>query len=348
MSWFRRLSRDRTSKFEDDYSRDYPEPQQHIRPQSNKENKSFVAQKDSQYNPTLDMMRRSQPEPNHYDQNHYSSSQPQVDRGVNGDAAMDSPMDFAPAPDMLTRAFNEALKPYTERINLMQADIDSANAEINRLESEKAALHNWIDKRGLRPDLPSELSSLIASNSPVAASTLATQLDRKMTMINFSLHHLADSLPTPIPASTVTATLATLLPKITYLSTLPTGPAFAFESLIKLAGNLNSHNSGEETEVDRSTIADFYTDLDDAMVGVVGKRVVAVAEGEDAWEVTRDIRRLEKTAVFLQKEMGVRNYFLRSRETMRGEGSRLNNNNNSSNFATGNGDGMTHYSPESR
>ena len=265
-------------------------------------------------------------------------------RSMNGDGAMDSTSNFAPAPDMLTRAFNEALKPYTERINLMQADIDAANAEINKLESEKAALHNWIDKRGLRPDLPSELSSSIAANSPVAASTLATQLDRKMTMINFSLHHLADSLPTPIPASTVTTTLGTLLPKITYLSTLPTGPAFAFESLIKLAGNLNSHNSGEETEVDRATIADFYNDLDDAMVGVAGKRVVAIAEGEETWDTTRDIRRLEKTAVFLQKEMGVRNYFLRSREVMRGEGSRMGGNN----FTTSNGEGMTHYSPDSR
>ncbi|MCJ1323453.1 hypothetical protein MMC10_000113 [Thelotrema lepadinum] len=344
MSWFRRLSRDRSSKFDDDYHRDYQEPQQHIRPQSHQETRSFSAQKDSQYNPSAEMMRRSQPEPHQYDQNHYSSSQPQMGRSMNGDGAMDSTSNFAPAPDMLTRAFNEALKPYTERINLMQADIDAANAEINKLESEKAALHNWIDKRGLRPDLPSELSSSIAANSPVAASTLATQLDRKMTMINFSLHHLADSLPTPIPASTVTTTLGTLLPKITYLSTLPTGPAFAFESLIKLAGNLNSHNSGEETEVDRATIADFYNDLDDAMVGVAGKRVVAIAEGEETWDTTRDIRRLEKTAVFLQKEMGVRNYFLRSREVMRGEGSRMGGNN----FTTSNGEGMTHYSPDSR
>ena len=250
---------------------------------------------------------------------------------------------MAPAPDMLTRAFNDALKPYTDRINLLQADLDNANAQINRLEGEKAALHNWIDKRGLRPDLPSDLSSSIAENSPVAASTLATQLDRKMTMINFSLHHLADSLPTPIPATTVTNTLSTLLPKISYLSTLHTGPAFAFESLIKLAGNLNSHNSGEETESDRATIADFYSDLDDTMVGVVGKRVVAVAEGEESWDVTKDIRRLEKTAAFLRKEMGVRNYFLRSLETMRGD-SRTSN----VNPGFGNGEPMSHYSPDSR
>ena len=345
MSWFRRLSRDRTSKFEDDYSRDYQEPQQYNRPQSNQETKSFAAQKASEYHQSSEMMRRSQPEPQSFDNNHYASSQPQMGRTTNGNVAAEGLPNFEPAPDMLTRAFNESLKPYTERISLLQQDLDAANAEINKLESEKAALHNWIDKRGLRPDLPSELSSSIAANSPVAASTLATQLDRKMTMINFSLHHLADSLPTPIPASTVTTTLATLLAKITYLSTLPTGPSFAFESLIKLAGNLNSHNSGEETDVDRNTIADFYNDLDDTMVGVVGKRVVAVAEGEENWDVTRDIRRLDKTAAFLTKEMGVRNYFIRSREVMRGQGSRVGSTNN---FATSNGEGMTHYSPDSR
>ena len=250
------------------------------------------------------------------------------------DMSNGSPGGFEPTPDPLTRAFNDALKPYMERINLLQGDIDEANNRINlmkndldnanthvsRLESEKASLHNWIDKRGLRPDLPTDLSQSIADTSPVAASTLATQLDRKMTMINFSLHHLADSLPNPIPASTVTDTLSTLLPKISYLSTLPTGPAFAFESLIKLAGNLNSHNSGEETEEDRNKIAQFYGDLDDTMENVVRKRIVAVAEGEEQWEVAKDIRRLEKTSAFLKKEMGVRNYFLRSLDIMRGTG----------------------------
>lgn len=238
---------------------------------------------------------------------------------------------FEPTPDPLTRAFNDAIKPYLERINLLQGDVDeannrinllkndldNANAHVNRLENEKASFHNWIDKRGLRPDLPTDLSQSIADTSPVAASTLATQLDRKMTMINFSLHHLADSLPNPIPASTVTDTLSTLLPKISYLSTLPTGPAFAFESLTKLAGNLNSHNSGEETEGERNKIAQFYADLDDTMEHVVRKRIDAVADGEEQWEVGKDIRRLEKTSAFLKKEMGVRNYFLRSLDLMR-------------------------------
>ena len=243
---------------------------------------------------------------------------------------------MASAPDPLTRAFNEALKPYHEQLSVLQGELDTANARIQALESERAVLHNWIDKRGLRPDLPNDVAS-IGPSTPIAASTLATQLDRKMTMINYSLHHLADSLPTPLPSSTVTSTLSSLLPKISYLSTLPTGPSFAFESIIKLGGNLNSHHSGEETEVDHASIAEFYSDIDDVMVNIVGKRVVGIAEGEEEWDVGRDVKRLEKTGQFLKKEMGVRNYFLRSLDVMKGQGRN-----------TRGEEAMTRYSDDSR
>ena len=333
MSWLRRLSRDRTSKLDPDYQT--IDNNNNFRPQTSYiDTKQPAVTKDSHYPTTPDnnMMRRSQQEERRFS----SPSRPQhnvgSDEGANHAA---SPM--APAPDPLTRAFNEALKPFNEKISLLQADLDVANAQVHALEAEKAALHNWIDKRGLRPDLPSDLSSSLATQSPVAASTLATQLDRKMTMLNYSLHNLADSVTTPLPSSTVTNTLSTLLPKITYLSTLPAGPAFAFESLIKLAGNLNSHNSGEETDVDRATVAEFYNHLDDVMVSVAGKRMAGITEGEEDWDVIRDVRRLEKTAAFLKKEMGVRNYFLRSLEVMRGDGR---------NAMTG--EGMTRYSEESR
>ena len=338
MSWLRRLSRDRNSKLDSDFQTVDSHNNNNIaafRPQTSYvDTKQAAPTKDSHYPTTPDnnMMRRSQQEERHFS----SPPRPQQNVGSN-EAANRTTSNMAQAPDPLTRAFNEALKPYHERISLLQADLDAANAQIHALEAEKAALHNWIDKRGLRPDLPSDLSSSLATQSPVAASTLATQLDRKMTMLNYSLHNLADSMPIPLPASTVTNTLSALLPKISYLSTLPAGPAFAFESLIKLAGNLNSHNSGEETDVDRATIAEFYNDLDDVMVGVAGKRVVGITEGEEDWDVVRDVRRLEKTAAFLKKEMGVRNYFLRSLEVMRGEGR---------NMTTG--EGMTRYSEDSR
>lgn len=332
MSWLRRLSRDRSSKYEPEYQQPETNYRSDRPPTSYTESRQSAPTKDTQYPTTPEMLRRSQQEQKNHSFAPHGAPPASSDDGTMHTATM------AAAPDPLTRAFNEAIKPYHEKMSLLQADLDNANAQIHSLEAEKAALHNWIDKRGLRPDLPSDLSAGLATQSPVAASTLATQLDRKMTMLNFSLHHLADALPTPVPASTVTNTLAALLPKISYLSTLPAGSPFAFEALIKLAGNLNSHHSGEETDVDRASIAEFYTDLDDIMANVVGKRLMGISDGEEDWDVGRDVRRLEKTAAFLKKEMGVRNYFLRSLDVMRGE----------SRDGAGNAEGTTRYSEESR
>jgi len=191
------------------------------------------------------------------------------------------------------------------------------------------------------------------SSSPIAASTFSSQLERKMTMLNYDLHRLADSLPSPIPMSTVTSTLATLLPSIAHLSTLSQGAPLAFELLIKLAGNLNSHNTGktlsfslslpctitnmpegEESESDSRTIAEFYTRLDESMVDVIRRRLEQSNAGEEnpEWKITRDVKRLENTGDFLRKEMNLGNYFVRSLEVLRYEVKR-------------GGEGMTRYSP---
>jgi hypothetical protein len=154
-----------------------------------------------------------------------------------------------------------------------------------------------------------------------------------MTMLNYDLHRLADSLPTPIAMSTVTTTLATLLPSITHLSTLSQGAPLAFELLIKLAGNLNSHNTGEESEADARTVAEFYTRLDESMVDVIRRRIEQGNAGEESpeWKITRDVKRLESTGEFLRKEMGLNNYFVRSLDVLRYEVKR--------------GEGHTRYSP---
>lgn len=57
----------------------------------------------------------------------------------------------AQAPDTLTRAFNEAIKPYVEQIDILKNDLEDANQRVQELESERADMHAWIDKRGLRP-----------------------------------------------------------------------------------------------------------------------------------------------------------------------------------------------------
>ena len=65
---------------------------------------------------------------------------------------------MAQIPDPLTRAFNEAIKPYLEQIELLKNDLEDAHQQIQQYESERADMHAWIDKRGLRPG---KMSSII-------------------------------------------------------------------------------------------------------------------------------------------------------------------------------------------
>lgn len=55
------------------------------------------------------------------------------------------------APDLLTRAFNEALRPYTTKLEEMENEIADLHFEIERMTSQQREVHAWIDKRGLRP-----------------------------------------------------------------------------------------------------------------------------------------------------------------------------------------------------
>ncbi|MCJ1285309.1 hypothetical protein MMC26_004649 [Xylographa opegraphella] len=337
MSWLRRLSRDRNSKGEQDFQQQKP---MSFRPSSSyadnnsnhNTNQPFSPLKDSQFSSSnhnsqdmLQSYRRAAP------QDQYSSQGRPLDSS--SDAVMhNTSANIVPAPDPLTRVFNEAIKPYVEQIDILKNDLEDANQRIQELENERAEMHSWIDKRGLRPDLTPHLAATMSS-SPVAASTFASQLERKMTMLNYDLHRLADSLPSPIPMSTVTITLSTLVPPIAHLSTLSQGAPQAFELLIKLAGNLNSHITGEENESDSKTIAEFYTLLDQSMVDIIRQRLEQSNAGQESpeWMIPRDVKRIEKTGDLLGREMGLRNYFVRSLDVLRYEIKR--------------GEGMTRYSP---
>lgn len=57
------------------------------------------------------------------------------------------------APDLLTRAFNEAVRPYTDKIEHLEGQVAELNAWIETLEQQRAEVHSWIDKRGLRPGM---------------------------------------------------------------------------------------------------------------------------------------------------------------------------------------------------
>ena len=172
-------------------------------------------------------------------------------------------------------------------------------------------------------DVPPRIAAAM-NTDPSAASTLNYHIDRKMTVINGDLHRLQDSLTAHLPTSTFATTLLTLLPSIENLASLPGGASLAFELVIKLGGNLNSHggDDGWNNDADIQSRASFYSRLDDCMVDVIRQRL-SQAGGEDPpWVVGRDVKRLEKTGSFLRSKIGLQSYFPRSLDVMRYEAKR--------------------------
>ncbi|KAK4908880.1 hypothetical protein LTR28_000252 [Elasticomyces elasticus] len=238
---------------------------------------------------------------------------------ANGHVGLDSMPKHEPAPDLLTRAFNEAVRPYTSKIDELEGEIADLRAWIEQLESQRSEVHAWIDKRGLRPDVPASIAAQMDASTPQnpthAAQTLNAQLDRKITIVNFDLHRLQDDLNDSISTSHFSAAMLKFLPDIARLSNLISGPRHAFDLLLKLGGNLNSHGGLESGDGD--DLAErraFYARLDDAMVDVVRGRFRE--EGADGWQVAREVKRIEKTGAYL-RNWGVEPYFPRTLEVMR-------------------------------
>ena len=65
-----------------------------------------------------------------------------------------TPQKMEPTPDLLTRAFNEAMRPYTDKIEQLENQITDLSAWVEQLELQQKEVHSWIDKRGLRPGKP--------------------------------------------------------------------------------------------------------------------------------------------------------------------------------------------------
>ncbi|KAK3112069.1 hypothetical protein LTR53_012047 [Teratosphaeriaceae sp. CCFEE 6253] len=228
-----------------------------------------------------------------------------------------------PAPDLLLQAFNQALRPYTDKVEGLESEIADLRAYIDQLESQRGDVHAWIDKRGLRPDVPPsiahQMDNASHSASPThAAATLNAQLDRKITIVNFDLHRLQDDLNDSLPTPSFSACMLKFLPDIARLSALPSGPRYAFDLLLKLGGNLNSHGgleNGDEDDLQERRA--FYSRLDNAMVDIVRGRF---REEGESWGVQREIKRIEKTGAYL-RNWGVEPYFPRTLEVMRDGGS---------------------------
>ena len=65
-----------------------------------------------------------------------------------------------PMPDMLAQAFNQAIRPYSERIDELESQLAETQNQlaqtqswVEQLEQQRAEVHSWIDKRGLRPGM---------------------------------------------------------------------------------------------------------------------------------------------------------------------------------------------------
>ncbi|KAG9719369.1 hypothetical protein KCU84_g19996, partial [Aureobasidium melanogenum] len=236
-------------------------------------------------------------------------------------ASVSVPIQPEPMPDLLTRAFNEAVRPYTNRVEELENEVADLKAWVEQLEAQRREVHAWIDKRGLRPDVPPSIAQQMDASNPhnptAAASTLNAQLDRKITIVNFDLHRLQDDLNDSLPTPSFSACMLKFLPDIGRLAALPSGPKFAFDLLLKLGGNLNSHGGLENgDEEDLRERRSFYARLDEAMVDIVRGRFREEGEG---WGVAREIKRIEKTGAYL-RNWGVEPYFPQTLDVMR-EGS---------------------------
>lgn len=120
-----------------------------IRPSSYNTDSQGLAFKDTQYSssPTSqDKLQSYRPSTQEHQYNPINRP-----AGASSDATMrTAPSNMAPTPDPLTKAFNDAIKPYVEQIDLLRAELDETTLQVQQLEDERADMHAWIDKRGLR------------------------------------------------------------------------------------------------------------------------------------------------------------------------------------------------------
>lgn len=144
MSWLRRLSRDRNSKVDQDPpmpSRPFP---------NNVADSPSQPYKDTQYSSgfnSQDKLQSYRPSTAGEPQYHANPRAP----ALTGDATnrnISSSME--PTPDPLTKAFNDAIRPYQDQIEDLKNQLEDSHDALQRLEDERADMHAWIDKRGLR------------------------------------------------------------------------------------------------------------------------------------------------------------------------------------------------------
>jgi hypothetical protein len=157
---------------------------------------------------------------------------------------------------------------------------------------------------------------------PDSAVVLNAQLDRKITIVNFDLHRLQDDLNDTISSAHFASAMSKFLPDIARLAALPGGARHAFELVLKLGGNLDSHGgldstrSTAEAAADLAARRDFYAQLDGSLVDVARRRFQDPADAD--WQVGREVKRIEKRAAQL-RNYGIEPYYPQTLEAMRRE-----------------------------
>lgn len=108
------------------------------------------------------------------------SSSNNVNRGsshdsyVNVDVNPNAPIKQFTAPDLLTLAFNEAIRPHTEKIEHLERQLVEMQLYVDQLEQHRLDMHNWIDKRGLRPGISFPTSLLHLTRTDIAPCRRST------------------------------------------------------------------------------------------------------------------------------------------------------------------------------
>lgn len=97
----------------------------------------------------------------------------------NGYDAPQAAKSDAAAPNLLIEAFNQAVRPYSDKIEGLESEIADLRAYIASLERQQNEVHAWIDKRGLRPGECEKVlvPLLMAFARGFRCETTATQLN---------------------------------------------------------------------------------------------------------------------------------------------------------------------------
>ena len=64
-----------------------------------------------------------------------------------------------PAPDPLTKAFNDAIRPFQLEIEELKSELEYTRDQVQQLHEERDDMHAWIDKRGLRAGMSYPIDS---------------------------------------------------------------------------------------------------------------------------------------------------------------------------------------------